>query len=108
MGGAVVMVAILCIIFGVTLYLVGTLARSIQHEKRASMKLWKNFGVSPRILRIVSVELDRTGGCRMAESSPINNGNTVKRRRSATSLGSSLNRPSKIGNPSSCSCSPSL
>lgn len=36
----------LAILVGVTAYLVGTLARSIQNEKSTSMKLWKNFGLS--------------------------------------------------------------
>jgi hypothetical protein len=31
---------------GITIYLVGTLVRSIQNEKRTKMKLWKNFGLS--------------------------------------------------------------
>lgn len=38
--------AVVLIVVGVTAYLVGTLARSIQNEKSTSMKLWKNFGLS--------------------------------------------------------------
>jgi hypothetical protein len=44
--GAIAMTAIILITVGVTAYLVGTLARSIQREKSTSMKLWKNFGLS--------------------------------------------------------------
>jgi hypothetical protein len=46
MSGAIVMVLVLCLMGGITVYLVGSLGRSIQHEKRASMKMWKNFGLS--------------------------------------------------------------
>lgn len=46
MTGAIVMVAVLVLIFGITFYLVGSLARSIQNEKKTSMRLWKNFGLS--------------------------------------------------------------
>jgi hypothetical protein len=46
MGGAIAMAAVLMTMAGITIYLVGTLARSIQNEKRAPMKLWKNFGLS--------------------------------------------------------------
>lgn len=38
--------AVVLIMVGVTAYLVGTLARSIQNEKSTSMRLWKNFGLS--------------------------------------------------------------
>ena len=34
------------IIVGITFYLVGTMLRSIQHEKETKMRLWKNFGLS--------------------------------------------------------------
>jgi hypothetical protein len=46
MGGAVVMALIIVWMAGITVYLVGALARSIGHEKRARMGLWKNFGLS--------------------------------------------------------------
>jgi hypothetical protein len=45
-SGAVVMGVVIVIIVGITAYLVGTLARSIQNEKSTSMRLWKNFGLS--------------------------------------------------------------
>jgi hypothetical protein len=45
-GGAIGMTVVVAIIVGVTAYLVGTLARSIQSEKSTRMKLWKNFGLS--------------------------------------------------------------
>lgn len=45
-GGAIAMGLVIVIIVGVTAYLVGTLARSIQKEKSTRMKLWKNFGLS--------------------------------------------------------------
>jgi Uncharacterized protein conserved in bacteria (DUF2188) len=44
-GGVATAVAIL-ITLGVTAYLVGTMVRSIQNEKKTSMRLWKNFGLS--------------------------------------------------------------
>ena len=44
--GAVAMGAVLVIVLGVTIYLIGTLIRSIENEKNTSMKLWKNFGLS--------------------------------------------------------------
>ena len=40
------MALVIVVVVGVTAYLVGTLARSIQNEKSTSMKLWKNFGLS--------------------------------------------------------------
>jgi uncharacterized protein DUF6766/uncharacterized protein DUF2188 len=46
MAGAIVLVLVLLAMAGVTLYLVGTLVRSIQNEKHTSMRLWKNFGLS--------------------------------------------------------------
>jgi hypothetical protein len=46
MGGAVVMALVVLLMAGITVYLVGSLARSIGHEKRAEMRLWKNFGLS--------------------------------------------------------------
>ena len=45
-GGAIAMTIVIAVIVGVTAYLVGTLARSIQKEKSTKMKLWKNFGLS--------------------------------------------------------------
>ena len=46
MGGAVVMAFVIVVMLAITLYLVGTLARSIRNEKRTRMRLWKNFGLS--------------------------------------------------------------
>ena len=46
MAGAVTMTIALTVIVGVTAYLVGTLVRSIQNEKKTRMSLWKNFGLS--------------------------------------------------------------
>jgi hypothetical protein len=46
MGGAIVMIAVMVLMGGITIYLVGMMVRSIQNEKRTSMKLWKNFGLS--------------------------------------------------------------
>jgi hypothetical protein len=46
MAGAVVMGLVLAIMVVITIYLAGTLARSIQNEKRTRLKLWKNFGLS--------------------------------------------------------------
>jgi hypothetical protein len=40
------MAVVVLITVGTTAYLVGTMARSIQNEKRTSMRLWKNFGLS--------------------------------------------------------------
>ncbi len=45
MGAIATAVAILTTI-GTAAYLVGTLLRSIQHEKKTRMRLWKNFGLS--------------------------------------------------------------
>jgi hypothetical protein len=45
-SGAVAMTGVVILIVGVTAYLIGTLARSIQREKSTSMKMWKNFGLS--------------------------------------------------------------
>jgi hypothetical protein len=45
-GGAIVMTLVILTMVGITIYLVGTLARSIQNEKRTKMRLWKNFGLS--------------------------------------------------------------
>jgi hypothetical protein len=46
MAGAILMGFVVLVIAGITAYLVGTLIRSIQNEKKTSMKLWKNFGLS--------------------------------------------------------------
>lgn len=46
MTGAIFMGAVLLTILGVTAYLIGTMIKSIQNEKRTSMRLWKNFGLS--------------------------------------------------------------
>ena len=46
MWGAVALMLVVVITVGVTAYLVGTLLRSIQNEKKTSMRLWKNFGLS--------------------------------------------------------------
>lgn len=46
MGGAIVMGLVILTMIGITIYLVGTLFRSIQNEKRTKMRLWKNFGLS--------------------------------------------------------------
>jgi hypothetical protein len=45
-GGAVVMGVVILVVGAVTAYLVGTLIRSIQNERKTSMRLWKNFGLS--------------------------------------------------------------
>jgi hypothetical protein len=45
-GGAIAMAVVILITVGVTAYLVGTLFRSIQNEKKTRMRLWKNFGLS--------------------------------------------------------------
>jgi hypothetical protein len=45
-GGAIVMVTVLILMAGITIYLVGAMTRSIHNEKSTSMKLWKNFGLS--------------------------------------------------------------
>ena len=46
MGGAIVMVIVLAVMGGITVYLGGALARSIQNERKTKMRLWKNFGLS--------------------------------------------------------------
>jgi hypothetical protein len=46
MSGAIGMAVVILITLGTTAYLVGTMARSIQNEKRTTMRLWKNFGLS--------------------------------------------------------------
>ena len=46
MGGAIVMALVIVLIAGITFYLIGSLVRSIQNEKKTSMRLWKNFGLS--------------------------------------------------------------
>jgi hypothetical protein len=46
MAGAIVMALVLLLMVGITVYLAGTLTRSIQHEKKISRRLWKNFGLS--------------------------------------------------------------
>lgn len=46
MSGAVAMTFAILITVGVTAYLVGTLVRSIENEKKTRMRLWKNFGLS--------------------------------------------------------------
>jgi hypothetical protein len=45
-GGAIGMALVILITAGITAYLVGTMARSIKNEKKTSMSLWKNFGLS--------------------------------------------------------------
>jgi hypothetical protein len=40
------MALVLLLMVGITVYLAGTLTRSIQHEKKISRRLWKNFGLS--------------------------------------------------------------
>jgi hypothetical protein len=40
------MTLVILITAGVTAYLVGTMIRSIQNEKKTQMRLWKNFGLS--------------------------------------------------------------
>ena len=46
MAGAILMTVALTVIVGITAYLVGTLVKSIQNEKKTRMRLWKNFGLS--------------------------------------------------------------
>jgi hypothetical protein len=46
LAGAIFMTAVLAVIVGITAYLVGTLVKSIQNEKKTRMRLWKNFGLS--------------------------------------------------------------
>lgn len=44
--GAIVTASVVLTMVGITAYLIGTLIRSIQNERRSRMKLWKNFGLS--------------------------------------------------------------
>ncbi|MDQ3915514.1 MAG: DUF2188 domain-containing protein [Actinomycetota bacterium] len=46
MAGAIFMGIVILVLAGITAYLVGTLVKSIQNEKKTSMRLWKNFGLS--------------------------------------------------------------
>jgi hypothetical protein len=46
MGGAIVMGLVILTMVGITIYLMGALARSIKNEKKTKMRLWKNFGLS--------------------------------------------------------------
>ena len=46
MEGAFALGLVILITAGITVYLVGTLVRSIQNEKKTKMRLWKNFGLS--------------------------------------------------------------
>ncbi len=46
MTGAVMMGLVLVTVLSVTAYLIGTMIRSIQNEKKTKMRLWKNFGLS--------------------------------------------------------------
>ena len=46
MSGAIVMALVIVLIAGITFYLVGSLMRSIRNEKKTSLRLWKNFGLS--------------------------------------------------------------
>lgn len=46
MAGAIFMTLVILVIVGITAYLVGTLVKSILNEKKTSMRLWKNFGLS--------------------------------------------------------------
>lgn len=46
MEGALALGLVILITVGITIYLVGTLVRSIQNEKKTKMRLWKNFGLS--------------------------------------------------------------
>jgi hypothetical protein len=61
MGGAIVMALVILLMAGITVYLVGALARSIGHEKRTQMGLWKKLRSEHGLLRSVSPELDRAG-----------------------------------------------
>ena len=45
-SGAWMMLLVLTITVGITAYLIGTMIRSIQNEKKTKMRLWKNFGLS--------------------------------------------------------------
>lgn len=40
------MLLVLLLLAGITAYLIGTMIRSIQNEKKTKMRLWKNFGLS--------------------------------------------------------------
>jgi Uncharacterized protein conserved in bacteria (DUF2188) len=44
--GAIALAIAIVIMVGITAYLIGTMIRSIQNEKRTKMRLWKNFGLS--------------------------------------------------------------
>ncbi|HJR44450.1 MAG TPA: DUF2188 domain-containing protein [Actinomycetota bacterium] len=46
MEGAVTLGIAMFIIAGITVYLIGTMIRSIQREKETKLRLWKNFGLS--------------------------------------------------------------
>ena len=46
MAGAVMMALVIVVMVGITAYLIGTMIRSIQNEKKTRMRLWKNFGLS--------------------------------------------------------------
>jgi len=46
MGGAIVMGLVILTMVGITIYLMGALARSIKNEKKTKMRLLKNFGLS--------------------------------------------------------------
>ncbi|MDQ3986372.1 MAG: hypothetical protein M3280_07735 [Actinomycetota bacterium] len=46
MSGVVAMIGVMIVITGITIYLVGSLVRSIQDQSRPQMKIWKNFGLS--------------------------------------------------------------
>jgi hypothetical protein len=46
LAGAILMGIVVFVIAGITAYLVGTLIKSIRNEKKTSMRLWKNFGLS--------------------------------------------------------------
>ncbi len=43
MAGAFMMALVLLVTVGITLYLVGTMVRSIRNERRTNARLWKNF-----------------------------------------------------------------
>ena len=44
--GAVVLIGVYAVMGGISLYLVGSLLQSIRNEKKTSMRVWKNFGLS--------------------------------------------------------------
>lgn len=46
MAGAIFMTVVVLVLVGVTAFLIGMLVKSIQNEKKTSMRLWKNFGLS--------------------------------------------------------------